>query len=35
MTRNFPIAVLEAKAAYKKPGDGLQQGVGIITGRGI
>jgi len=25
ITRNFPIAVLEAKAAYKKPGDGLQQ----------
>ena len=25
MTRNFPIAVLEAKAAYNKPGDGLQQ----------
>lgn len=25
ITRNFPIAVLEAKAVYKKPGDGLQQ----------
>lgn len=25
ITRNYPIAVLEAKAAYKKPGDGLQQ----------
>jgi type I restriction enzyme R subunit len=25
MSRNFPIAVIEAKAAYKKPGDGLQQ----------
>ncbi len=25
ITRNFPIAVVEAKAAYKKPGDGLQQ----------
>jgi len=23
--RDFPIAVVEAKAAYKKPGDGLQQ----------
>ncbi|MHA1409797.1 MAG: EcoAI/FtnUII family type I restriction enzme subunit R [Candidatus Odinarchaeia archaeon] len=23
--KNFPIAVVEAKAAYKKPGDGLQQ----------
>lgn len=23
--RDFPIAVMEAKAAYKKPGDGLQQ----------
>jgi|Deesub1362A_J573_1020465.scaffolds.fasta_scaffold02610_4 type I restriction enzyme R subunit len=25
ISRNFPIAVIEAKAAYKKPGDGLQQ----------
>jgi type I restriction enzyme R subunit len=25
ITRNYPVAVLEAKAAYKKPGDGLQQ----------
>jgi type I restriction enzyme R subunit len=25
ITRNFPVAVVEAKAAYKKPGDGLQQ----------
>jgi len=25
ITRNFPLAVLEAKSAYKKPGDGLQQ----------
>ncbi|MDQ6695272.1 MAG: DEAD/DEAH box helicase family protein, partial [Chloroflexota bacterium] len=24
-TRDFPIAVVEAKAAYKSPGDGLQQ----------
>jgi type I restriction enzyme R subunit len=24
-TRNFTLAVVEAKAAYKKPGDGLQQ----------
>jgi type I restriction enzyme R subunit len=24
-TRDFPIAVVEAKAEYKKPGDGLQQ----------
>ena len=24
-TRDFPIAVVEAKASYKKPGDGLQQ----------
>jgi Type I site-specific restriction-modification system, R (restriction) subunit and related helicases len=23
--KNYPIAVIEAKAAYKKPGDGLQQ----------
>jgi type I restriction enzyme R subunit len=23
--RDFPIAVVEAKAAFKKPGDGLQQ----------
>jgi type I restriction enzyme R subunit len=23
--RDFPIAVVEAKAAYKEPGDGLQQ----------
>jgi type I restriction enzyme R subunit len=25
ISRNFPIAVIEAKAAYKNPGDGLQQ----------
>ncbi len=25
ISRNFPIAVIEAKAAYKKHGDGLQQ----------
>ena len=25
ISRNFPIAVIEAKAAYKKAGDGLQQ----------
>ena len=25
ISRNFPIAVIEAKAAYKKSGDGLQQ----------
>lgn len=25
ISRNFPIAIIEAKAAYKKPGDGLQQ----------
>jgi type I restriction enzyme R subunit len=25
LTRDFPIAVVEAKAAYKQPGDGLQQ----------
>ncbi|MEA2074853.1 MAG: DEAD/DEAH box helicase family protein [Euryarchaeota archaeon] len=25
ISRNFPIAVIEAKAAYKDPGDGLQQ----------
>lgn len=25
LTRDFPIAVVEAKAAYKLPGDGLQQ----------
>ena len=25
LTRDFPIAVVEAKAAYKGPGDGLQQ----------
>ena len=25
IARNFPVAVIEAKAAYKKPGDGLQQ----------
>ena len=25
ISKNFPIAVIEAKAAYKKPGDGLQQ----------
>lgn len=24
-TRDFPIAVVEAKASYKTPGDGLQQ----------
>src|SRR4030065_808925 len=24
-TRDFPIAVIEAKAEYKSPGDGLQQ----------
>jgi type I restriction enzyme R subunit len=25
ISRNYPIAVVEAKAAYKQPGDGLQQ----------
>jgi len=25
ISRNFPIAVIEAKAAYKKHGEGLQQ----------
>ena len=25
IARNFPVAVIEAKSAYKKPGDGLQQ----------
>ncbi len=25
ISRNFPLAVIEAKAAYKKHGDGLQQ----------
>ncbi|MBP8001611.1 MAG: DEAD/DEAH box helicase family protein [Chloroflexi bacterium] len=27
LKRNYPIAVVEAKAEYKKPGDGLQQAI--------
>jgi type I restriction enzyme R subunit len=34
-TRDFPIAVVEAKAAYKSPGDGLQQAKDYATVLGL
>lgn len=34
-TRDFPIAVVEAKAAYKLPGDGLQQAKDYATVLGL
>jgi type I restriction enzyme R subunit len=34
-TRDFPIAVVEAKAAYKAPGDGLQQAKDYATVLGL
>ncbi|MCW7076228.1 MAG: hypothetical protein OCU18_02900 [Candidatus Syntrophoarchaeum sp.] len=32
ISNNFPIAVVEAKAAYKDPGDGLQQAKEYVEG---
>lgn len=34
-TRDFPIAVVEAKAAHKSPGDGLQQAKDYATVLGL
>jgi type I restriction enzyme R subunit len=35
LRRNYPIAVVEAKAEYKRPGDGLQQAMNYADMLGV